>query len=130
MTLQDCVWRGKFEICEAIEPVPDGKVLLNYIRQVSFTSKSTSLGCTGTVPHLKEQWHEIVDPFWGPKTIPRPCMNRLKRFCKILSVCEILRKRVSAWLLTALTPFLRIVVTSFSLSKRGTRVTRSCPSFI
>ena len=78
MTLQDCVWRGKFEICEAIEPVPDGKVLLNYIRQVSFTSKSTSLGCTGTVPHLKEQWHEIVDPFLGPKNYTKALYEQVK----------------------------------------------------
>ncbi|XP_023327303.1 metabotropic glutamate receptor 8 [Eurytemora carolleeae] len=33
-----CVSAGRFKICEAIQPVPEGKQLLNYIRKVSFTS--------------------------------------------------------------------------------------------
>ncbi len=36
---QDCVRSGEFRVCEAISPVPEGKLLLSYIRNVSFTSR-------------------------------------------------------------------------------------------
>ena len=36
---EDCVNRGLFSVCQQIEPIPDGKLLLAYIRNVSFTSK-------------------------------------------------------------------------------------------
>ena len=38
--LQACLAEGKFFVCDQISPIPDGKLLLNYIRNVSFTSKS------------------------------------------------------------------------------------------
>ena len=37
---QACLAEGKFFVCDQISPIPDGKLLLNYIRNVSFTSKS------------------------------------------------------------------------------------------
>jgi len=37
--LQACQQAGNFNICPAIHPVPDGKLLLDYIRNVSFTSR-------------------------------------------------------------------------------------------
>ena len=36
---QACLAEGKFFVCDQISPIPDGKLLLNYIRNVSFTSK-------------------------------------------------------------------------------------------
>ena len=39
--LQACLAEGKFFVCDQISPIPDGKLLLNYIRNVSFTSKIT-----------------------------------------------------------------------------------------
>ena len=38
---QACLAEGKFFVCDQISPIPDGKLLLNYIRNVSFTSKSS-----------------------------------------------------------------------------------------
>ena len=36
---QACLEEGKFFVCDQITPIPDGKLLLNYIRNVSFTSR-------------------------------------------------------------------------------------------
>ena len=36
---QACLEEGKFFVCDQISPIPDGKLLLNYIRNVSFTSR-------------------------------------------------------------------------------------------
>ena len=36
---QACLAEGKFFVCDQISPIPDGKLLLNYIRNVSFTSR-------------------------------------------------------------------------------------------
>ena len=38
-SLQACISQGKFLVCDQIFPIPDGKLLLNHIRNVSFTSK-------------------------------------------------------------------------------------------
>lgn len=36
--LKACISQGKFLVCDQIFPIPDGKLLLNHIRNVSFTS--------------------------------------------------------------------------------------------
>ena len=38
-TLQACIREEKFLVCDQISPIPDGKLLLNYIRDTKFTSQ-------------------------------------------------------------------------------------------
>ena len=43
LSYQACQAEGKFRVCDQISPIPDGKLLLNYIRNVSFTSRFRGL---------------------------------------------------------------------------------------